>query len=218
MCGVIVPGFDTTCPRSTSDFSVPRSSNPMLSPACPWSSSFLNISTPVTIRLIVGLYPTISISSCTFTIPRSTRPVTTVPRPEIVNTSSIGIRNGLSMSRTGSGTYLSSASISSRMHFASGESALVADPAFNAAPRTTGTSSPGNSYCDSSSRTSSSTRSKSSGSSTLSHLFRNTTMHGTPTCRASRMCSRVCGIGPSSADTTRIAPSICAAPVIMFFT
>ena len=36
--------------------------------------------------------------------------------------------------------------------------------------------------------------------------------------RANRMCSRVCGIGPSAADTTRIAPSICAAPVIMFFT
>ena len=32
------------------------------------------------------------------------------------------------------------------------------------------------------------------------------------------MCSRVCGIGPSAADTTSIAPSICAAPVIMFFT
>ena len=27
---------------------------------------------------------------------------------------------------------------------------------------------------------------------------------------------RVCGIGPSVAATTRIAPSICAAPVIMF--
>jgi len=39
---------------------------------------------------------------------------------------------------------------------------------------------------------------------------------GTPTCRANRICSRVCGIGPSAADTTRIAPSICAAPVIMF--
>ncbi len=39
---------------------------------------------------------------------------------------------------------------------------------------------------------------------------------GTPTWRASRMCSRVCGIGPSAAETTRIAPSIWAAPVIMF--
>jgi hypothetical protein len=50
----------------------------------------------------------------------------------------------------------------------------------------------------------------------MSTLFRNTTMNGTPTWRASRMCSRVCGIGPSAAETTRIEPSICAAPVIMF--
>ena len=34
---------------------------------------------------------------------RSTRPVTTVPRPVIENTSSIDIRNGLSTSRVGSG-------------------------------------------------------------------------------------------------------------------
>ena len=53
-------------------------------------------------------------------------------------------------------------------------------------------------------------------SSTASHLFRNTTMYGTPTWRASSTCSLVCGIGPSVAATTRIAPSICAAPVIMF--
>ena len=45
---------------------------------------------------------------------------------------------------------------------------------------------------------------------------KNKTIAGMPTCRPSRMCSRVCGIGPSGADTTRIAPSICAAPVIMF--
>ena len=43
-------------------------------------------------------------------------------------------------------------------------------------------------------------------------------MYGTPTWRASRMCSRRSRIGLSAADTTRIAPSICAAPVIMFFT
>src|SRR6266550_3367729 len=90
--------------------------------------------------------------------------------------------------------------------------------AFKADPRITGMSSPGYSYLLRSSRTSSSTRSSSSASSTRSHLFRNTTIAGTFTCRASKMCSRVCGIGPSTADTTRIAPSICAAPVIMFFT
>ena len=33
-----------------------------------------------------------------------------------------------------------------------------------------------------------------------------------------RICSFVCGIAPSVAATTRIAPSICAAPVIMFLT
>ena len=36
-------------------------------------------------------------------LPRSMRPVTTVPRPEIENTSSIGIRNGWSFGRSGSG-------------------------------------------------------------------------------------------------------------------
>ena len=40
----------------------------------------------------------------------------------------------------------------------------------------------------------------------------------TPTCLDNRICSLVCGIGPSAAETTRIAPSICAAPVIMFLT
>ena len=49
-------------------------------------------------------------------------------------------------------------------------------------------------------------------------MFKNTTMYGTPTWRANSICSLVCGIGPSAADTTNIAPSICAAPVIMFFT
>ncbi len=41
-------------------------------------------------------------------------------------------------------------------------------------------------------------------------------MLGTPTWRARSTCSRVCGITESSAETTRIAPSIWAAPVIMF--
>jgi hypothetical protein len=36
-------------------------------------------------------------------MPRSTRPVTTVPRPEIENTSSIGIRNAPSIARSGVG-------------------------------------------------------------------------------------------------------------------
>ena len=68
-----------------------------------------------------------------------------------------------------------------------------------AEPITIGVSSPGNWYFDSSSRISISTSSSSSASSTMSALFMYTMMYGTPTCRASKMCSRVCGIGPSAA-------------------
>ena len=81
--------------------------------------------------------------SLTLTMPRSIRPVTTVPRPVIVKTSSIGMRNGFSISRTGCGIDSSTASISSRSfspHSASPSSALSAET------RTTGRSSPGNSY------------------------------------------------------------------------
>ena len=73
----------------------------MLSPARPSSRSLRNISTPVTVVFWVSLIPTISTSSPVLTIPCSTRPVTTVPRPVMVNTSSIGIRNGFSVSRSG---------------------------------------------------------------------------------------------------------------------
>ena len=57
--------------------------------------------------------PTISTSSMRLSTPRSTRPVTTVPRPSILNTSSMHIRNGLSTSRVGNGIEASIASISS---------------------------------------------------------------------------------------------------------
>ena len=76
----------------------------MLSPAWPWSRSLRNISTPVHTVLAVGRRPTISTSSLTLTTPCSTLPVTTVPRPWMVNTSSMGMRKGLSSSRVGSVT------------------------------------------------------------------------------------------------------------------
>ncbi len=160
----------------------------------------------------------ISISSPTLTIPRSIRPVTTVPRPLMPNTSSIGIRNGFSVSRIGVGMYSSTTRINSQMHSYSGAvgSFEVDSNAFRALPRTIGMSSPGNFCAVNSSRSSNSTSSSNSSSSIRSTLFRNTTIAGTSTCRANSTCSRVCGIGPSGAATTRIAPSICAAPVIMF--
>jgi hypothetical protein len=64
----------------------------------------LNISMPVTTVCRVSRKPTISTGSPTFTMPRSMRPVTTVPRPWIEKISSIGMMNGLSISRGGSGT------------------------------------------------------------------------------------------------------------------
>ena len=96
----------------------------------------------------------------------------------IVNTSSIGIKNGLSNSRTGSGMNASAAAINSitfACHSASPSNA------FNADTRTTGASSPGNSYSFNNSRTSSSTNSNNSSSSTMSALFNATTIDGTPT-------------------------------------
>lgn len=50
----------------------------------------------------------------------------------------------------------------------------------------------------------------------ISLIICNLVTNKLPTCRASRMCSLVWGIGPSGADTTRMPPSIWAAPVIMF--
>ena len=74
-----------------------------MSPASPSSSSLRNISTPVTTVFLSLLKPTSATSSPTFITPRSIRPVATVPRPVIENTSSTGIRNGLSISRFGCG-------------------------------------------------------------------------------------------------------------------
>ena len=79
----------------------------------PSSSVLLNASTPVMTVVLFGLRPTISMVSPTLALPRSIRPVPTVPRPLMLNTSSTGIRNGLSISRCGIGTYSSSALTSS---------------------------------------------------------------------------------------------------------
>ena len=118
--------------------------------------------------------PTISTSSLTLRTPLSTLPVATVPRPVIEKISSIGIRNGLSVSLSGSGTYSSIVCISSRI--LSPHSELGSSRALRAEPWMIGVSSPGKSYSLRSSLISISTNSRSSGSSTISHLFMNTTM------------------------------------------
>src|SRR3989304_3984314 len=78
------PGFASTCPRSTSSLSIPLSNAPMLSPACPSSRSLRNISTPVTtVFRTSSCIPPISTSSPPFPTPRSTRPPTTLPPPQV---------------------------------------------------------------------------------------------------------------------------------------
>ena len=152
MCGVIVPVFASTIPRSMSSFWIPRRSTPTLSPATLSSSVFWNISRPVTVTSRVSPRPTISTTSPTFTVPRSTRPVATVPRPVIENTSSIAIRNVFSVSRSGVGMYESTASINAKIlstHLLSPDAiagvSVNASKARSAEPATTGISSPGNS-------------------------------------------------------------------------
>src|SRR5207247_306604 len=77
--------------------------------------------------LRVSRKPTISTSSIRLSTPRSTRPVTTVPRPSILNTSSTHIRNGLSTSRVGRGINPSMASSNSSTAFSpSGLPAMAA--------------------------------------------------------------------------------------------
>ena len=111
VCGVIVAGAAKTIPRSISSFWIPRNNKPTLSPAKPSSSVFWNISIPVTVVSRVSPNPTISTLSPTFTVPRSIRPVDTVPRPVIEKASSTAIKKVLSVSRTGVGIYSSTASI-----------------------------------------------------------------------------------------------------------
>ena len=93
-----------------------------MSPAWPSSRILRNISTPVTVVVWVGARPTSSTVSPVLMTPDSTRPVTTVPRPVMVKTSSTGMRNGLSVSRWGCGMYSSTAFMSSMIassHFSS---------------------------------------------------------------------------------------------------
>src|SRR2546426_6119775 len=74
-------GFASTIPRSTSSFFVPRSNPPMLSPACPSSSTLRNISTPVTTVLPVGRNPTIPTSTPPLPPPHPPPPPSPPPPP-----------------------------------------------------------------------------------------------------------------------------------------
>jgi hypothetical protein len=150
-----------------------------------------NISTQVTVVALVSLIPTISILSQTLIIHCSILPVTTVPLPLIENTSSTGIRNGLSKSLSGTGTYDSIASNKSRIGLAAPAKSVGLFNAARPDHLIIGVSSHGKSYFDNKSLISISTNSSISSSSTISHLFIKTTIYGTHTCLDNRICSLV---------------------------
>ena len=142
------------------------------------------------------------------------RPVATVPRPLIENTSSIAIRNGLSMSRTGSGISLSSASSSSPIvssHFASPlqrRQRRAADDLRVVAVELVLGEQLADFHLDQ-----------------VEHLrvfHRVALVQERRRCGSDRPGARAARARASAASTlssaltTRIAPSICAAPVIMF--
>mmetsp|Transcript_30872 Transcript_30872/g.41563 ORF Transcript_30872/g.41563 Transcript_30872/m.41563 type:complete len:233 (+) Transcript_30872:44-742(+) len=226
VCVEVAPGAQMTCPRTMALLSMPRQRRPTVYPAGPSGRSVLNMRMPVTTDFWGFLpRPRISISSPFLTIPCSTRPVATVPRPGMEKTSSTASRKGLSVSRSGRSTYSSTVSMSSKIlsHHLSSPFlmpgfAFIASRACNADPWMKGVSSPGNPYWLSISRVSSSTSSNNSSSSMTSTLFMKHTSLGTPTCFDKRMCSRVWAIGPSGDEMTRTPPSIWQAPVIMFLT
>ena len=121
-------------------FSIPLKRIPTLSPASPRSKIFLNISTPVTVDFNFSApIPMMSTSSPVLNTPVSIRPVATVPRPVIENTSSTGINASLSTSRFGSSIQASTSDINFNTvstHFCSPFRAPRAEP------RTTGVLSP----------------------------------------------------------------------------
>jgi hypothetical protein len=133
-----------------------------------------NISTQVTVVFLVSLIPTISTSSHTLIIHCSILPVTTVPLPLIENTSSIGIKKGLSNGLSGIGTHFSIASNNSIIVFA--PYSFSKSPGFSKAtnqePLIIGVVSHGKSYLFNKSLISISTNSNISASSTISHLFK----------------------------------------------
>jgi hypothetical protein len=143
--------------------------------------------------------------------------VQTVPLPAMFKELSIDIKKGMSVFLSGYSNVVSIASKSFSIACVP-ISGSVPFKAQRAEPFTNTVSSPSYSYYESNSLTSISTSSCISSSSTISHLFKNTIIFLTPTYLHNNMCSRVYGIAPSVAETTRIPPSILAAPVIIFLT
>ena len=173
---------------------------PTLSPAWPWSSSLRNISTPVQVVFCVGL----DADDFDFFADLDDAALHTAGHRRCrgrrwLKTSSTGIRKAPSTARSGVGMSASSASARRKMA-CSPRVALVAFHARLGRCRGRWGVVAGEVVLAEQFATSISTSSSSLGVVDHVALVQNTMMWGTPTWRASRMCSRVCGIGPSAAE------------------
>jgi hypothetical protein len=110
LCGVIVPGAATTCPRSTSSFGTTKEQAYVIT-GKNFFELLLNISTPLITVFVVSLNQQAQLHQLSLFLKRYNTTSPTVPRPEFENTSSIGIKKVFRCLRCGVGIYESTASI-----------------------------------------------------------------------------------------------------------
>jgi len=214
MCGVMDPPLASTMPRSTSSFAMPRRSKPALSPASPSSSCFLNISTRH-----VPLPSCACRGSRQFPLPRPPSPCRARLRPVTTGAAPLNRKNIFNRhqerliqlappgrecifvdrlhQRNQSDFSALLFAISARPERRNPHHRNVVSLALGSLPTVRGPSSSTNPAIR---------------ASAASTLFNATTRYGTPTCRASSTCSRVCGIGPSVGRHHQNAAIICARP------
>ncbi len=200
------PGWASTCPREMAEASTPGRFTAVRWPAeargapWPWTCTVRARSSPT-----AGEGGTSASASPSETVPERSVPVTTVPNPFSVKARSTGRKSGPSAGRSGTSA-ASAASASTRR---GSPSPVRAETGTMGAPsRKVPAQAP---WISSSSRGSQSAPRP--GSRSL--LVTATRPRGTPSSRQMSRCSRVWGMTPSSAATTRTTTSMPPAPAAM---
>ncbi len=204
--GTTSPGRASTMPRDTCAVSKPARFTATRCPAAACATGLPCTCSPRTRQ--VPPPGSSATSSSTLTLPDSSVPVTTQPKPLVVKARSRGRKSGPSAPRSGS-----RAATSSRVALsASRPCPVLADTVTSGAPlKTVPTARLRRSASSSSSHPSPSPGSRSA-------LVTTSTPWRTPSSVQMSTCSRVCGITPSSAATTSRATSMPPAPAAMALT
>ena len=197
------PGCARRSPRDTSSTSTPLILIAARAPTRATSTSRPCVCTPRTRTLLPD--GNNDNSSRTRTSPEITVPVTTVPNPCTEKVRSTGKRKIPWSGRTS--TLATSASTAAR-------NASIPSPVID----DTGTIGASSKNVSANTSRNSSSTSSSHSSSTRSTLVNTTIPRGTPKRFKIPRCSRVCGITPSSAATTKSARSTVHTPVTIFLT